>query len=327
MSAGATGPGEAGWGEDAADPATGRTSSIEHTKGTDTLSTWAYAYSKAGRVMSEDTTGRSRSYTYDAVGRLTVADEGGVTRRYAWDANSNRCANASSCTTPDFTYDDADRVLSSPAWSSYSYDSRGNMTSATPRTAAGPVPTNDAFSYDAAAPTAPRTYEMKVGQADLAPSPVSTATSTGSLGAAPASTSVTAAGPRTTDTELKGALSWARDLHYTTQQTAVGTVSPSQPLVGTFTSDGTGNITVATTVGAIAKPLSASGTDIGVRDADRRCVVQRSSSVPAQTSCVPEASLRHPVLTHGGGRERSGRLNTRTGRTSTGRENGDGGSR
>ena len=101
--------------------------------GTTEISPWTYTRSAAGRVATESTTGRTRAFSYDAAGRLTTANEnsGATIRNYAYDANTNRCGNASTCTTPTFTYDNADRITSSPYASAYVYDAHGNVISTT----------------------------------------------------------------------------------------------------------------------------------------------------------------------------------------------------
>lgn len=250
----------------------GATASIVHAKGSDVLSSWSYSYTTAGRVASEATTGATRFYTYDGVGRLTSADDSTGVRNYAWDANSNRCAKATTCNVPEFSYDAADRVTSSPDWSSYTYDGHGNVTSASPRTAASPVNTNDSFSYDATNSTSaitPRSHNLEVGSAGTVSASldwadhgtaVSTSTSAGTVGAAPATASIGAAGPRTSEVELKGALSWGKALHKAAEQVAIGDVSPAQSRVGEFTTDSAGDITADTYHGTMSKAFSASGT-------------------------------------------------------------------
>ena len=61
-------------------------------------------------------TGRStRTDSYDAVGRLLSAVEGGATRNYRYSASdTNRCSTTTTC-DGSYTYDNADRITSSPA--------------------------------------------------------------------------------------------------------------------------------------------------------------------------------------------------------------------
>ncbi|MGH9040782.1 MAG: RHS repeat-associated core domain-containing protein, partial [Acidimicrobiia bacterium] len=130
------------------DPNQGAVASLSHKQGGITeLSPWSYTHSAAGRISAETTTGRSRSFTYDGAGRLTVSDEnsGATIRNYAYDANTNRCANSTSCAVPSYTYDNADRVTASPYATAYSYDSRGNVI-ATTGTGGNP---STSLAYDA----------------------------------------------------------------------------------------------------------------------------------------------------------------------------------
>ena len=115
--------------------------------GTTEISPWTYTLSPAGRVSAETTTGRSRAFTYDGAGRLTQTNEnsGATIRNYAYDANSNRCANATSCSGATFTYNNGDRITASPYASAYSYDAHGN-TVATTGTSGNP---SMKFAYDA----------------------------------------------------------------------------------------------------------------------------------------------------------------------------------
>ncbi len=51
----------------------------------------------------------------------------GVSRSYGFDANSNRCANATTCGSPTFSYNPGDQLTSSPYGSGYVYDTYGNL--------------------------------------------------------------------------------------------------------------------------------------------------------------------------------------------------------
>ncbi|MCZ7525157.1 MAG: PA14 domain-containing protein [Acidimicrobiia bacterium] len=107
----------------------GRLAVISHEKDSVELSPWSYGYSLGGKVVAEATAGRTRAFTYDGAGRLVRTDENGSpVRDYAYDANTNRCANASSCATPTYSYDNADRLTASPYGSGYVYDAHGNLT-------------------------------------------------------------------------------------------------------------------------------------------------------------------------------------------------------
>ena len=51
-----------------------------------------------------------------------------VTYHYAYDTAGNRCANATSCASPTFTYNAANELTASPSGSGYIYDANGNET-------------------------------------------------------------------------------------------------------------------------------------------------------------------------------------------------------
>src|SRR5205807_5463564 len=110
-------------------------------------SPWTYATTSGGRTTSESTTGRIRAFTYDGAGRLVTTNEnsGATIRNYAYDADTNRCANASTCGTATFTYDAADRITASPYASAYGYDAHGSIISTT-GTSGNP---SMKFAYDA----------------------------------------------------------------------------------------------------------------------------------------------------------------------------------
>ena len=74
------------------------------------------------RVLTES---KSRK----GAGRLTSATDtpSGVSRAYGFDANSNRCANATTCGSPTFSYNPGDQLTSSPYGSGYVYDTYGNL--------------------------------------------------------------------------------------------------------------------------------------------------------------------------------------------------------
>ncbi len=111
------------------DPNRGAVSGLSNKLGGTELSPWTYTYSGAGRIIQEVTTNRTRSFTYDSVGRLSRTVEGGTTRNYSYDADSNRCSTTTSCDS-SWTYDNADRLTTSPASANDVYDAHGNLTTA-----------------------------------------------------------------------------------------------------------------------------------------------------------------------------------------------------
>lgn len=127
------------------------------------LSSTTYTRSPGGDITQEMSPGRTRSYTYDSAARLRQVTEGATTRTYSYDANSNRCAVAASC-DGTYTYDNADRLTASPFASAYTYDSHGNVISATPRSSGGPATFGpQPVTVDSAAPSAPEAFPLSVG--------------------------------------------------------------------------------------------------------------------------------------------------------------------
>ncbi len=102
-------------------------------------SSFSYTYNKSTsdtslaqtRAESDPLASNTYSYSYDAFDRLTAATitaGSGTSYSYAYDADGNRCANASNCNSPTFTYNAANELTSGPA-GSYGYDADGNETS------------------------------------------------------------------------------------------------------------------------------------------------------------------------------------------------------
>lgn len=254
----------------------GWVTTLSNTKSGTELSHWTYGRSSGGDVSSEaldtpgGTTNRTRTFGYDGAGRLTGV--GGTTSRtYAWDANTNRCANAGTCATPTFTYDNADRLLTSPYATAYTYDSHGNMTSATPSSPApAPKSLSDSFSFDATgAPLAARTYPVTVGRSGTLDASLdwtdtgaatTTTTTSGSLGTAPASsTSAAATGPFPADAHLKSSLTWNKALHRPTEWRSL-TVPGGSSATTQITTDAAADVVSTMDWGVTTKPLNASGS-------------------------------------------------------------------
>lgn len=255
------------------DTSRGWATSLSNTKSGGTeLSRFTYGRSIGGGIASEDavTAGRTRTFGYDGAGRLTSV--GGTTSRtYAWDADTNRCANAATCATPTFTYDNADRLLTSPYATASAYDGHGNMTSATPSSPApAPKSLSDAFSFDATgAPPAARTYPVTVGRSGTFDASLdwtdtgaatTTTTTSGSLGTAPASsTTAVATGPFPADGQLKSSLTWDKALHRPTEWRSLS-VPGGSAATTQITTDATADIVSTMDWGVTTKPLSASGS-------------------------------------------------------------------
>lgn len=123
------------------DPQTGRVANLKHSLSTTVLAEDGYGYSAASKITSHASArGGSaaywRLYGYDQAGRLTTAaDVGGATRNYSYDWNTNRCndsttacnGNSGTGGTGAYRYDKADRIVSSPKGSGYTYDEHGNL--------------------------------------------------------------------------------------------------------------------------------------------------------------------------------------------------------
>lgn len=219
--------------------------SIANTKNSTELSPWSYTRRLSGAVETETTTGRTRTFTYDGAGRLARNVEGA--RNYYYDANSNRCSTTAPCNANPaldaYQYDNADRLLTSPFASTYTYDAHGNITAANVTTPSVPGSLNQPASFDAGYSLAPQSFPFLVGQngtasaqyAWTANTPVNrSGTYTGVLGAAGSSSSSSSSSPMLFDGEAYGtaSLSWPRDTHqvhptFTTSVSAQATNSHS----------------------------------------------------------------------------------------------------
>jgi RHS repeat-associated protein len=121
---------------DAAD----RLTSIAGTKGSTTLTRFAYTYTKPGTVTDtalrhsvKDKANNTTTYTYDALDRLTRAlttnSSGATTADYAYgyDPAGNRTSESLNGTTTSATFNAANQ-LTSRGGVTYSYDANGNQT-------------------------------------------------------------------------------------------------------------------------------------------------------------------------------------------------------
>ena len=108
---------------------TGRLDTRVSSRTTTTYSQSNLDYSLAGRITQDTETYAWRQYAYDGAGRLVNVAEWPWTssRSYAFDANSNRCANATTCASPTFVYNAGDQLTASPYGSGYTYDTYGNL--------------------------------------------------------------------------------------------------------------------------------------------------------------------------------------------------------
>jgi RHS repeat-associated protein len=122
----------------------GRTTALTWKTGSlgQTLATDALTRSQSGRVMTNTVDGGTPStFSYDGAGRLVTANVAGHSLTYCFgDAprcpavpagrNTNRTAVTDNGTTTTYTYDAADRLVSSsdPAEGTPAYDAHGNTT-------------------------------------------------------------------------------------------------------------------------------------------------------------------------------------------------------
>lgn len=208
------------------DPTRGDITSVGHTGPAMAPSTWTYGRTLSRHISSESTTGRTRTFGYDDAWRLSRTDEGTVTRRYAYDANTNRCARAVDCTAPSYTYDAADRLLASPEYSSYIYDGRGNMTSATPRVDAGQQPLLENWTYDVASSSDAKSWPVSVtAPGTLTASADSTAAPSYYTSQSPTSGSLAASGSWTTPVPVRGVTYLRTPLTWTASSSGLATVT------------------------------------------------------------------------------------------------------
>lgn len=245
------------------DPNTGAVSSITHASSSTTLSKWNYQRSGAGRILSEAGQGRTRAFTYDGAGRLTQTTEGGVTRRYAFDKNTNRCANAVDCNSPTFTYDNADRIATSPG-ATYTYDARGNTTGITySGSTSGTLA--DSYSFNAATSTANHDVAFTVGKpgpvsATATLTPTSTSGSTGTFApslatpGANASTNIALAG----SAETKATVTWPQTDGLITS-TGTWNLTTAGYTGTPFTPNTNGNVAASLTWSSINKNYAVTG--------------------------------------------------------------------
>jgi RHS repeat-associated protein len=223
-------------------------STLSNTRSGTELSHWTYGHSPSGDVVSEvaDTLGRTRTFGYDGAGRLTSVG-GTTTRNYAWDANSNRCAEATTCATPTYTYDDADRLLTSPYATGHTYDAHGNLTSAAPSTVPPPGSLDESFAMD---PATPWSRGIVVGQAgtvstnldwSAAGSPYTTQTESGSLAAS--ATRMTTV-PVDGVSYVGAPLTWTQATRTRTDALS-GTVTSGSPQGKTLSVTATGTVSIS----------------------------------------------------------------------------------
>jgi RHS repeat-associated protein len=116
-------------------------------------STNYYCYDALNRLTHRKTglncTGTTNeSYTYDAAGNRTQAVVSGTTTNFAYNSSGQLCkTGATSCSSPNVTYDTAGRTASYNGWV-YAYDAEGRMTSACKSTSCSGSVDKVEFAYD-----------------------------------------------------------------------------------------------------------------------------------------------------------------------------------
>jgi YD repeat-containing protein len=115
------------------DPA-GRTTAVRAVKGTATLQSLSYAYTRGTKetdlrsTATDNQAGNTTSYSYDTLNRLTGASTGGGdTYSYTYDANGNRLTQSKNETTTSYSYNSANQ-LTQAGTTTMSYDLAGNWT-------------------------------------------------------------------------------------------------------------------------------------------------------------------------------------------------------
>ena len=107
--------------------------SVAHNNSTDTtLMSFAYAYDDAGnRLSMTEANGDITTYAYDDIYQLTAANyPDGSSEAFTYDAVGNRTRLIDSSGTINYSYDDANRLLSAGNVS-FGWDNNGNQTSKT----------------------------------------------------------------------------------------------------------------------------------------------------------------------------------------------------
>jgi len=120
----------------------GHTTSIKAVKGSTTLLSLTYSYTKSlktGTSYSDNTSQTYNfTYSYDALNRLTgAAGSGSTSSSYSYDGAGNRTSATSHGVTTTYSYNSADELVSSlvnGTTTTYSYDGNGNQLTGAGRT-------------------------------------------------------------------------------------------------------------------------------------------------------------------------------------------------
>ncbi len=95
--------------------------------GSTVLADFRHAYDALGNVLTAQDEGGTTTYTYDAINQLTGASGPGISETYTYDAVGNRLSKNG----VNYTYDVANRLVSSSDGTTYSYDANGNLRTRT----------------------------------------------------------------------------------------------------------------------------------------------------------------------------------------------------
>lgn len=260
--------------------------SLTHSGPAMATSSWTYARSAARQIVSEATTGRTRSFHYDRAGRLDTTTEGATTRDYAYDANGNRCARATSCATPTYGYDAADRITSSPEYLSYTYDGHGNMTQAVPRSQPPAGALDQTFALD---PADPSSFELVAGQAGTLSANLDWTGNGPTYTTQTATGAVAASGTKATPVALDGLgyvtadLTWGQDTH-TVSSALGGSVANGSPSATTIPVTATGAVSASVDWSSSTTSNTWSGTVANVGSDTRGITVSANGTVSARLS-------------------------------------------
>jgi RHS repeat-associated protein len=101
---------------------------LGYSRGAESLSSFGYTYTPAGRRATIAEASATTSFTYDNVGQLTSEVRAGSTpfsRQYQFDAAGNRTRSVVNGVATNYSYDVNDQLLSAGTVS-FEYDARGN---------------------------------------------------------------------------------------------------------------------------------------------------------------------------------------------------------
>jgi len=261
--------------------ATGRLASVSNKVGGTEVSPWSYTRNPSGTIATETGNGRTRAFTYDGAGRLTRTVQGSTTRQYSFDADGNRCSTTAAC-DGSYSYDAADKLLTSPQASSYTYDSHGNLTNATRLVST--LPLNQSVPFDASMPNAVRTIPVTVGSNGTLNASMDWANAPINQNVAAAAATVNAASAKDAGTVfaygesvLGASLGWSKGIHRPTSTTA-WTVPAGSYITKSITTDATGDLNAVLDYGPSYPTKTVTGTPANLNGAPSDTPITLSSN-------------------------------------------------